>query len=42
MVLKDNWVDDILDHLIGVLLASVDVAVLVIELDGIGNGLEKY
>ena len=40
-VLKDDWVEDILDHLIGVLLASVDVAVLVIELDGTGNGLEK-
>ena len=41
MVLKDDWVEGILDHLIGVLLASVDVAVLVIELDGTGNGLEK-
>ena len=40
-VLKHDWVEDILDHLIGVLLASVDVAVLVIELAGTGNGLEK-
>ena len=41
-VLKHDWVEDILDHLIGVLVASVDATVLVIKLDGTGYGLEKY
>ena len=40
-ILEDDWVEDILDHLVGVLVSSVDAAVLVIELDGTGNGLEK-
>ena len=41
VVLEDDGVEGILDHLVGSLVARVDVAVLVIELDGTGNGLEK-
>ena len=38
---EDDGVEDLLDHHVGVLATSVDVAVLVIELNGTGNGLEK-
>ena len=40
-VLEDDRIEDVLDHLVGVFVASADVAVLVIELDGTGNCLEK-
>ena len=41
MVLEGDGVEDVLEHLVVVLVACVDAAVLVIELDGTGNGLEK-
>ena len=41
MVLEGDGVKDVLEHLVVVLVACVDAAVLVIELDGTGNGLEK-
>ena len=41
MVLEDDGVKDVLEHDLGVLVTGVDAAVLVIELDGTGNGLEK-
>ena len=41
MVLEDDGVKDVLEHLVGVLVAHVDAAVLVIELDGTGNSLKK-
>ena len=41
MVLEGDGVKDVLEHLVGVLVAHVDAAVLVIELNSAGNGLEK-
>ena len=41
MVLEGDGVKDVLEHLVGVLVAHVDAAVLVIELDGTGNSLKK-
>ena len=41
MVLEDDDVKDVLEHDLGVLVTGVDASVLVIELDGTGNGLEK-
>ena len=41
MVVEGDGVKDVLEHLVGVLVARLDAAVLVIELDGTGNGLEK-
>ena len=41
MVLEDDGVKDVLEHDLGVLVTGVDASVLVIELDGTGNGLEK-
>ena len=41
MVLEDDGVKDVLEHDVGVLVTGVDAAVLVIELDGTGNSLEK-
>merc|ERR1719167_220489 len=39
MVLCDDRIEDILEHLVRVLVSSIDAAVLVIELDGAGDGL---
>ena len=41
VVLEDDWVEDILEHLVRVLVASVDAAVLIIELNGAGNSLKN-
>ena len=40
VVLEDDWVEDILEHLVRVLVASVDAAVLIIELNSAGNSLK--
>ena len=39
MVLLDQRVKDLGEVLVGVLVASIDAAVLIIKLDGTGNGL---
>ena len=41
MVLEDDGIKGVLEDDLGVLVTGVDAAVLVIELDGTGNGLEK-
>ncbi len=41
MVLQDDGLKDILEVLVGVSISSIDAAVLVVELDGAGNGLWK-
>ena len=41
VVLEDDWVEDILEHLVRVLVASVDAAVLIIELNSAGNSLKN-
>ena len=41
VVLCDDGIEDILEHLVRVLVSSIDAAVLVIELDGAGDGLNK-
>ena len=40
-VLEDDWVEDALDHHVGVFVASANVAVQFMELDSTGDGLEK-
>ena len=39
VVLADEWVEDLSEVNIGVLITSVDAAVLVVELNSAGNGL---
>ena len=39
MVLLDQWVEDLSKVLVGVLVPSIDAAVLIVKLDGAGNGL---
>jgi len=41
VVLDNDGVEDILEHVIGVLVTGVDAAVLVVELNSAGNGLAK-
>jgi len=41
VVLADEWVEDILEVDVGVLVTGVDAAVLVVELDGASNGLAQ-
>ena len=41
VVLADEGVEHIAEVDVGVLVAGVDAAVLVVELDGAGDGLEK-
>ena len=41
VVLEDDGVEDILEHLVRVLVASVDAAVLIIELNSAGNSLKS-
>ena len=41
MVLEDDGIKGVLEDDLGVLVTGVDAAVLVIELDGTGNSLEK-
>ena len=41
VVLEDDGVEDVLEHLVRVLVTSVDAAVLIIELNGAGNSLKN-
>ena len=41
VVLDNDGVEDILEHVIGVLVTSVDATVLVIKLNSAGNGLKR-
>lgn len=41
VVFLDDWVEDILEVLVGIPVTSIDTAVLVIELDSAGNGLAE-
>ena len=41
MVLLDQWVEHVSEHLVGVPVPGVDTAVLVVKLDSAGNGLAE-
>ena len=41
VVLKDDWLEDILEVLVGVSISGVDTAVLVVEVDGASDSLER-
>ena len=42
VVLDNDGVEDILEHVIGVLVTGVDAAVLVVELNSAGNSLKRH